>query len=112
MIHDCGKERQREIVGFAAGDFVMYTDEPSEEQVSWGGNDHPSHSGMKIGEVYECADVEIHDFHSCVRFRGFAGRFNSLSFTVVDPNDTDDLAEMKYHALGRAESERRRFPLA
>jgi hypothetical protein len=109
MVHNCNKEERRKIVGMAEGDFVMYTDVPTSMQVSWGGHDHPDKAGMKIGELYEVSEVEIHDSYTHVMFKGVVGRFNPLSFVIIDPEDKSDVAEMRDHAFGRAETARREF---
>jgi hypothetical protein len=93
----------------AVGDFVMYTDEPDVMQVRWGGNDHPTKAGMKLGEVYEVADVEIHDSYSRVMFCGVVGKFNYLSFTIIDPEDISDVSDMRDQTFQRAETAKRKF---
>jgi hypothetical protein len=109
MIHNCSKEEQRRITGMAVGDFVMYTDVPDKMQVNWGGNDHPDKMRMKLGEIYEVVDVEIHDSHSHVKFSGIVGKFNPLSFVIIDPDDKSDVADMRDHAFQRAETAKIKF---
>jgi hypothetical protein len=109
MIHNCTKEEQRRISGMAVGDFVMYTDEPDVTQVRWGGNDHPTKAGMKLGEIYEVADVEIHDSYSQVRFYEVMGKFNSLSFVIIDPADSSDAVDMRDQSFQRAETAKHKF---
>jgi hypothetical protein len=101
MIHNCNEEEQRNIAGMAVGDFVMYTDVPDSMQVNWGGHDHPDKSEMKVGEIYEISDVEIHDSYTHVMFKGISGKFNHISFTVVDPTETLTVIEMRNHIQQR-----------
>jgi hypothetical protein len=112
MIHNCNLEEQRKITGMAVGDFVMYTDEPDVMQVRWGGNDHPTKAGMRLGEIYEVADVEIHDSYSQIRLCGVIGKFNHLSFTTIDPADpadSSDAADMRDQTFQRAETAKHEF---
>jgi hypothetical protein len=109
MIHNCDAEEQRRIAGMTIGDFVMYTDIPDKAQISWGGHDNPEKAGMKIGKIYEVVDIEIHDSYTHVMFSNVVGRFNHVSFTIIDPENKSDAAEMQSHALDRAETFRYEF---
>jgi hypothetical protein len=109
MIHDCSVEEQRRITGMTVGDFVMYTDIPDKMQMPWGGNDNPEKAGMMIGDLYEVVDIEIHDSYSHIMFHNIVGRFNSISFTIIDPEDKSDVAEMRDYALDRAKLAQHEF---
>jgi hypothetical protein len=104
MIHnyDQDLEQQRCITGMAVGDFVMYTDTPTKMQGFWGNHDDSDKAGMKIGEIYEVVDIEIHNLYSYVMFKGIIGKFNPVAFTLVELSDKSDIAELRDHALGRA----------
>lgn len=54
------------------------------EQQQWGNNDFPP---CIVGRIYTVTDVEVHSQHTKVSLKGMVGKFNSVCFSLVNPND-------------------------
>jgi len=99
MIHNENTEEQRRITGLAIGDYAMFYSKPCSTQIQWGGHDDPIEAGMKIGEIYQVSDIEIHDYYSHIRFNGIVGSFNAISFIMVDPKDKTECIGLREKAI-------------
>ena len=53
------------------------------EQIHWRGDDDPN-SVLKIGETYEVSVWDESAWHTHVQLKGIDGRFNYVSFEVVE----------------------------
>jgi hypothetical protein len=67
---------------FKAGDRAIYIG-CIDEQVAWGSNDDPR-KVMIEGDIYRIEKVELHSYHTKLRFRGIKGKFNSVCFKKYD----------------------------
>jgi hypothetical protein len=76
-------EEKRKIVGFGPGDMVVFFEQPVIEAITWGGNDDPGRF-LTIGKSYRVLDVEIHSSHTKVFLEGIEGKFNSVSFRLLE----------------------------
>jgi hypothetical protein len=84
MFHgEFSREEKRKIVGFGPGDMVVFAERPSIEQIKWGGNDDPERF-LTIGGTYRVRDVQIHSYHTKVFLEGLEGKFNSVSFRLLE----------------------------
>tara|TARA_B100001142_G_C14006888_1_gene528825 strand:+ start:271 stop:492 length:222 start_codon:yes stop_codon:yes gene_type:complete len=54
------------------------------EQQRWGNNDFPP---CIVGRIYTVTAVEVRSQHTKVSLEGIVGKFNSVSFVLVNPND-------------------------
>lgn len=54
------------------------------EQQRWGNNDFPP---CIVGRIYTVDNVEVRSQHTKVSLEGMVGKFNSVCFTLVNPND-------------------------
>jgi hypothetical protein len=56
----------------------------SKEQIAWGNNDDPNPL-LKVGQIYDVIDIEVHSWHTKIRIHGFADKkFNDSSFEWAD----------------------------
>lgn len=67
-----------------SGDKVRYLG-CTQDQINWGGNDWPP---CIVGRVYTVTDVEVHSQHTKISLKGMVGKFNSVCFSLVNPNDS------------------------
>lgn len=51
-------------------------------QIVFGGNDNPNPL-LKIGEIYELSDVEVHSWNTKIQIKGIKGKFNSVCFELL-----------------------------
>lgn len=66
---------------FKVGDNVIYTGS-TREQWEWGSCDRPYM--LIIDHIYTIKNVEVHSQHTKIQLKGIEGRFNSVSFKLVD----------------------------
>jgi len=67
------------------GDKVKFTS-ADDDQINWGSNDDPRPL-LNTEDVYEIESVEVHSWHTKIYLKGIKGKFNSVSFKLVDPPD-------------------------
>jgi hypothetical protein len=84
MFHkEFSNDEKRKVVGFGPGDTVVFTEQPSRDQINWGGNDDPE-KFLTVGKSYRVRDVEIHSYHTKVFLEEIEGKFNSVSFQLLE----------------------------
>jgi hypothetical protein len=84
MLHtDFSTDEKIKIVGFGPGDMVVFFEQPVIEAIKWGRNDDPGKL-LTIGKSYRVRDVEIHSCHTKVFLEGIEGKFNSVSFQLLE----------------------------
>lgn len=66
---------------FKPGDKVIFNG-ASKEQIAWGDNDDPNLVLIK-GDTYTVAITEVHSWHTKIWLEEQPGKFNSVSFTLV-----------------------------
>lgn len=60
---------------------ATFLEQPSVEQIRWGGNDDPK--GLTIGKKYTVKKLEVHSWHTKVILSEFPDKkFNSVSFII------------------------------
>lgn len=71
------------------GDKVIFTG-ASIEQTRWGGNDDP-YKVMKEDDMLEIESVEVHSWHTKLRFVGIDGKYNAVCFEPKPHYINDDI---------------------
>jgi len=54
----------------------------TKEQIAWGNCSDPCN--LTVGEIYTVENVDIRTSHTKVELVGFTGRFNSVTFELVE----------------------------
>lgn len=67
---------------FKEGDKVRFTD-ATDDQVNWGNNDDPRLL-LDTETIYIVEKVEVHRFHTKLYLVGINGKFNDVSFELVE----------------------------
>lgn len=70
---------------------VVYTGDPSDDQVRWGGNADPR-GVLTPGDTYELEKVLVHSWHTKIILKGIdcGVGFNSVSFRLVNDEEVPD----------------------
>lgn len=95
------------------GDIVMFIG-ATEDQIKWGGNDDPN-KHLKHGATVEIESIEVHSWHTKLRFVGIPGKYNSVSFKpipdYINPNPKKvseaDLKKALHELHAKQEADRR-----